>query len=74
MELSSFDSVIPKIAGFIKFVISVSSSILDNKLFTFKCQKCKPRVLRSSHVLPSMNCIWQGPGFKLISPESSKKS
>ena len=50
-ELSSFDSVIPKIAGLIQFVISLTSSILDNKLFTFKWQKCKPRVLRGSYVL-----------------------
>ena len=74
MELSSFDSVIPKIAGLIKFVISLSSSILDNKLFKFKWQKCKPQVLRGPHVLSSMNCISQGSGFKLTSPESSNNN
>ena len=51
IELSSFDSVMPKIAGLIEFMISLSSSVLDNKLFTFKWQKCKPRVLRGSQVL-----------------------
>ena len=49
--MTGFDSVVPKIAGLIKFVISLSSSVLDNKLFTFEWQKCKPRVLRGSHVL-----------------------
>ena len=70
-EPSSFDSVIPKIAGFIQFVMPLSSSILVNKLFTFKWQKCKALVLRGSHVLSPMNYIWQGPGFKLTSTESS---
>ena len=68
--MTGFDSLVPKIAGLIKFVISLSSSVLDNKLFTFEWQKCKPRVLRGSHVLSSMNYIWQGPVFKIISPES----
>ena len=74
MKLSSFDSVIPKIDGLIRFVISLSLSISDNKLFTFKWQKCKPWVLRGSHVLSSLGCIWQVSGFKLTSPESSNNN
>ena len=35
-ELSSFDSVIPNTADFMRLAISLISSVLDNKLFTFK--------------------------------------
>ena len=35
-KISSFDSVIPKIAGFLWLLIRLSSSILDKIPFTFK--------------------------------------
>ena len=73
MVLSSFGSVIPKMDGCMLFVMSLSLSVLDTKPFTFKGQKWKLRVLRGSHILSSLNCIWQGPGFKLIPPKSSNK-
>ena len=63
-KISSFDSVIPKIAGFLWLLIPLSLSILDKIPFTFKWQKWKLRVLIGS--CGSGNCgfghiYWRNP-------------
>ena len=75
MELSNFDSAIPIRAALDWQAIRRNSSILGKRLFMLMWIRWSPRALETSHpLLSEVWLIWEGSGFKLISPESNSSN
>ena len=74
-NIVKFWSVTPVIAALILLAMLFNLSISSSKMFILIWKKCHHFLLSGSQIVTfTVEDIWTGPGFRLTSPESSKKN